>query len=632
MCGIVGFLNPSFDKKQYFGILKKMLSRISHRGPDEAGCYIDDNVAMGTMRLSIIDLKYGIQPIYDKTKRYWICYNGEVYNYKELREELINQGETFETYSDTEVVLISWIKWGAECLKKFNGAFAFAIYDSKKKSLFLARDRFGKRPLFYYTNNSEFVFTSEVKVFLAYNDFQFELDYEKIKSILSIWTPLPFQSAFKNIKQVPMGCYCIVENNIVKIKKYFELDFKSSINLKDEKEVISVLKEKMKKSVEFRLRSDVDVGIYLSGGLDSSITTQIATQIVPNRIHTFSVEFKEKEFDESKDQAKVAKSYNTKHKSILISDKDIVNNFQKAIYHAEVPVFRSALVPMYLLSKIVQDAGIKVILSGEGADETFLGYNIFKDTLLRLSWKKMSNHERIEKLKKIYPYLEHFQGKNTSLLIGLYQQFSKESLPGLFSHEMRFQNGCFSTRLLNNNSNNFEAINEFINQSSYYNELSSIEKAQWLEFNTLLSGYLLSSQGERMGLAHGVENRCPFLDPDVVDFASAVNLKFNDVYNEKYLLKKAYANVLPESIIKKNKHPYRAPDSTPFIKNKPEYLELLLSEKELTKVPFLNLKFCKLLIKKVFSSKSSISIKENQTFIFLISIVLLNYFIYKKII
>jgi asparagine synthase (glutamine-hydrolysing) len=629
MCGIVGFYNSSFPSEEYAGSIKRMLSLIKHRGPDEAGYFVDQMIAMGTARLSIIDLTSGTQPLSDRSQRFWICYNGELYNYKELRKELQQKGYVFETSSDTEVVLQSWMHWREECLVRFNGAFAFAIYDTVEETLFIARDRYGKRPLFYVEQNGELLFASEMKAFLGYKGFDFSLDPAQIASILAIWTPLPHQSSFKNIKQLPMGEYLLVKGSQVRKKKYEQLTFATPSFTGSESEAIERVREVLTESVKLQLRSDVEVGIYLSGGLDSSIITQLTTQLATKQVHTFSVEFEDKQFDESSEQKELATHLKTSHSAVSISYKDIAENFPKAMYHAEVPAFRTAFVPMLLLSRLVREHGIKVVLSGEGSDEAFLGYDIFKDTLLRKAWNTLSIEEKKDRLAKMYPYLSHFNSGDH--LMGLYQQFSEEQMPGLFSHEMRFQNGRFSNRLLQTQVDPFEAIYTFIANEPEYAGLNPIQKTQWLEFKTLLSGYLLSTQGERMSLAHGIENRCPFLDPNVVAFASSINLKFNDGFNEKYLLKRAFQHKLPTRIINRPKNPYRAPDSSAFVKHRPDYLDILLSDEELKNVEFLNTQFAKTLTKKIFSSDpSQISTKENQTFIFLLSLTQLHQYFTKR--
>ncbi|NQZ09321.1 MAG: asparagine synthase (glutamine-hydrolyzing) [Algicola sp.] len=625
MCGIAGFYHSSLPSEKFPETIKSMLGHIIHRGPDEAGYYIDDHIAMGTVRLSIIDLKSGQQPISDQTQRYWICYNGEVYNYKELRAELESHGVVFQTSSDTEVVLQSWVYWGEACLTKLNGAYGFAIYDREEHTLYLIRDRYGKRTLFYTVQNGELLFASEMKAFLGHENFSFSMDSTQLSSVLALWTPLPDQSGYQNVKQLPMSEYLVVKGDTIEKRTYEALDFHAAAPVETKADALDRVREVMHDSVKLRMRSDVEVGVYLSGGLDSSIITSLVTEQSPHQVHSFSVEFESKEFDESTEQQEAADFFGTKHSKIRISNQDIVDNFPKAVFHGEIPCFRTAFVPMYLLSKVVQDEGIKVCLTGEGADEAFLGYNIFKETLLRSSWNDISMAERKQKLGGMYPYLKHFSEENLPKLMGLYDRSSVESMPGLFSHEMRFQNGRFSARLMKQAQDPFEQITAMIARDPHYAGLSAVQKAQWLEFKTLLSGYLLSTQGDRMSMAHSIENRCPFLDPNVIALSNAVNLKFDDGFDEKHLLKQAFKNKVPHSIFSKKKQPYRAPDSSAFIHYKPDYLELLLSDNELSKVEILNTKFARAFLNKIMNANpEDISSKENQTFIFLVSMALLH--------
>lgn len=631
MCGIAGFFNSTHDSGEFPDTITRMLGTVAHRGPDGTGYFVDDRCAVGAARLSIIDIKAGVQPLSDASGRYWICYNGEVYNYRELRAELEAKDCVFRTKSDTEVVLQAWIQWREACLPRFNGGFAFAIYDREQSELVLARDRFGKRPLFYIAHGHGILFASEMKAFLQFPGINFEQDPDQLTSILAQWTPLPEQTGFRGIKSLPMGEWLLVTPDRIVQRRYDTLRFEGHAPVATEEEAIALVRQGLVESVALRLRSDVDVGVYLSGGLDSAIVALLANDTAQGRLSTFSVEFEDAEFDESPEQRELASFLGTKHESVRVTHADITRHFPDAIFHAEIPAFRSAFVPMFLLSRRTSEAGIKVVLSGEGADEAFLGYDIFKETLLRTHWRALEDDERRKRLAQLYPHLDHYGPGDIAAITGLYQQFSEERLPGLFSHELRFQNGRFSARLIQSPEDPFRAIGELVANEPGYPAMTPVQKAQWLEFKTLLPGYLLSTQGERMSLAHGVENRCPFLDKNVIDIASAVNLRFDDGFNEKRLLRRAFRDRLPASVIAKRKFPYRAPDSAAFAGGKPDYLELLLSDAELAKLPYLNAKFARALSTKVLSKPASeISTKENQTFIFLVSLALLHRFFVQR--
>ncbi|MFF2945450.1 asparagine synthase (glutamine-hydrolyzing) [Streptomyces niveus] len=616
---------PALEAGVEHRITTSMLSLIRHRGPDEAGYYLDDGFALGAVRLAIVDLTSGAQPMADSTERHWICFNGELYNHVELRQELRALGRTFRTRSDTEVVLQAWVQWGHRCLTRFNGAFAFAIRDTLTGDLHLARDRYGKRPLFYVDRPGEFLFASEMKAFQAFPGFRFEFNPRELASIFSVWTPLPDRTPFKGIRQLPPGHVLTLrgERRLLDAYDEFRLDVTPFTGSTAEAE--HLVHETLRRSVELRLRGDVEVGVYLSGGLDSSVVTRLAAELSTHELRTFSVAFEERDFDESGSQSEVAKYFGTRHTSIVISSADIVDNLPAAVRHAEVPAFRAAFVPMYLLSRQVRDSGVKTVLSGEGADEAFLGYSIFRETLLRASWNELPEEERSDRIARLHPELAHFGPAHRSHLTGLFGNFATERLPGLFSHELRYQNGRFAARLFQDASDPFADLVALVRDTSGYTALSPIQKAQWLEFRTLLTGYLLSTQGERMSLAHGVENRCPFLDPAVVRVAASVNPRFNDGFEEKTILKRAFHGELPESVVARRKQPYRAPGSAVFKGHRPDYLELVLSRAEVAKIDGINPVFAERLVSKVMStSVAEVSTKEDQAFMLLLTTALLN--------
>ncbi|MFH8346374.1 asparagine synthase (glutamine-hydrolyzing) [Streptomyces sp. NPDC018045] len=625
MCGLAGFIAPSLPADDVPGVITSMLTHIRHRGPDEAGYYLDDGVTMGAVRLSIVGLATGAQPMADPAERYWICFNGELYNHVELREELRRLGRPFRTDSDTEVVLQAWIQWGEACLPRFNGAFALAIRDTLTGELHLARDRYGKRPLFYTDHGDAFLFASEMKAFHAFPGFGFALDPRELTSVYALWTPLPDRTPFQGIRQLPLGGVLTVRGDRRSLRTYEELRVDAPAFTGSEAEAVAHVRETLRGSVELRLRSDVEVGVYLSGGLDSSIVTKLATDLSPHPVRTFSVQFEEASFDESDSQRVVAEHLGTRHSAICVTGADIAESFESAVYHAEVPAFRTAFVPMYLLSRHVRDAGIKTVLSGEGADEAFLGYSLFRETLLRASWNDLDEDERQRKLASLYPELDHFGPAHRKHLTGLFRQFSTESLPGLFSHELRYQNGRFAVRLLKDRDEPFADLLAMLRADPGYAALSPVQKAQWLEYKTLLAGYLLSTQGERMSLAHSVENRCPFLDPAVVRAAASVNLRFDDGFQEKAILKKAFRGELPESSLTRPKQPYRAPGAAVFKKQRPEYLDLVLSDAELDKLDCVEPAFARKLVNKIMTTPDEqISTKEDQAFVYLLSTAVLN--------
>lgn len=632
MCGVAGLFNAKLSGEALPETIMGMLQAIGHRGPDGLGYVVDEDWGVGAARLSIIDLETGTQPIADESGRYWLAYNGEIYNYRELRAELEARGAVFRTHSDTEVLLASWLAWGEKCLPRLNGCFAFALCDRQDKRLILARDRFGKRPLFYAWHEGAFLFASEMKAFLRVPGFSFRQDADQLASIFAQWTPLPDQTGFVGVHALPMGEWMAVTKDGIQRQAYAPLSFAGEAAPASQAQALAMIRERLAASVRLRLRSDVEVGVYLSGGVDSAIVARLTRDVMGRPPATFSVTFEDASLDESPEQREMSAFLGTRHHALAIRHADIAKACPQAVYHAEVPAFRSAFIPMFLLSAATRAQGIKVVLSGEGADEAFLGYDLFKETLIRSQWDEMDASQRREKLSGLYPHLDHYGPQDIAALTGLYQQFSKESMPGLFSHELRFQNGRFSARLTGKRvADPFAAISALVSQHPEFQGMSPVQRAQWLEYKTLLPGYLLSTQGDRACLAHGVENRCPFLDPAVVDLASAVNLRFDDGFQEKRLLRMAFADLLPAAIVNKRKFPYQAPDSAAFAQTRPDYLELVLSEAELAKLPFLDASFAQRLANKALNRPADeISTKENQTFLFLLSAALLNRFFVQR--
>jgi asparagine synthase (glutamine-hydrolysing) len=624
MCGIAGILTlteggrpPEVDD------LIAMMARIGHRGPDSAGYLRDGRAALGSVRLSILDVAGGDQPIQTEDGRFVIVFNGEIYNYIELRDVLAEQGDRFVTTTDTEVVLRAWAKWGADCLAKLNGAFAFAIYDRKTRSLALARDRYGKRPLYYTQARGQLYFASEVKGFLDLEHVVFETDPTHLASVLGTWTPMPHQSCWAGIDILPPGHWVKVDADGPGTPQPFApLRFASPDLVQSPEGAAALTRDAITEATRLRLRSDVPVGLYLSGGLDSSIIAALLSKMLPHGFRSYSVSFEEAHLDEAPYQKIVADRFGASHTSLPVTAGDICAAFPDAVYHAEIPVFRTAFVPMFLLSRHVRDDGTKTVFSGEGADEAFLGYDLFRETYLRRAWAKLDLTERKARVERLNTYLGHFSDATHGALLGLYENYQTEAMPGLFSHEIRYQNGKFAQRLLADGAlvaQAFDGLSGYAAADPVFTGSDAVQRAQWLEYKTLLCGYLLSTQGDRMGMAHGVENRCPFLDPNVVAMSGAVNRQFDGIWNEKAVLKQAFPE-LPAEIRARHKHPYRAPDSASFVAERPDYLELVLSADALGRSGLIDLRFAQRLVQKIITAAPErISVSENQAFVYLLT-------------
>jgi len=597
MCGISGIYNPGQAPVSPDAV-RNMLKQIQYRGPDESGIYMGQGVGLGSVRLSIIDLAQGQQPMSDEAEEMWIVFNGEIFNYIELKAELIELGYRFRTGSDTEVLLLLYKHYREKCLEKLNGQFAFAIWDTRKKELFLGRDRVGIRPLFYYREENAFVFGSEIKCLMESGFVKAEPDPESLNRVFTFWTiPTP-GTLFKGVKELPPGHYMVVRENETVIKPYWELRFqgdpgmKGTASLSDSMEEFEAL---ISDSVRLRLRADVPVAAYLSGGIDSSATTWLIKQIEPGVLNTFSLGFESKEFDETAFQQSVAEQLETTHRSITCKDSDVADNFAKVLWHTETPILRTGAVPMFLLSGLVNDSGIKVVITGEGADEFLGGYNIFKEAIIREFWsREPSSKIRPLLLQKLYPYLAQFQGRNSALLKMFYgYRLNDTDSPG-YSHLVRWNNSKHIKEHIRKDFLNGSAgdpVEAFMSTlPEDFGKLDLLSRAQWLESTLFMSGYLLSSQGDRMGMANSVEGRYPFLDHRVIEFCSKLpwNHKIRGL-NEKYLMKKLMDGRLPDQVVHRPKQAYRAPVASSLTSAKaPEYLREAISPEMLNKFGIFN--------------------------------------------
>lgn len=639
MCGISGILNLRDKASISPEKLRVMSFALNHRGPDEAGAYLDDYIGLAQSRLSIIDLSGGSQPIHNEDKSLWIIFNGEIFNYPELREELINRGHKFYTHTDTEVILHLYEEKKEKSLDELNGQFAFAIWDSKNKELFLARDRVGILPLFFKLENDKFYFASELKAIFAVANDSLHFDPIGFEQIFTFWTNLPGDTAFKDYKEIPPAHFLKINfEGKFTLKPYWQLNFRKENEIKDcpINEITEKTSELLTDAVRIRLRADVPVGSYLSGGLDSSGLTAIVKKKFNNELRTFGISFEEESFDESSFQKIMVNHLQTNHSEVIAKNSDIGKYFSDIIYFGERPVFRTAPAPLYLLSKKVREEKFKVVLTGEGADEIFGGYNIFKEAKIRKFWSVNPESKlRSKLLKKLYPYI--FKDKR---LFSTLEAFFKVGIddPGnpFFSHIVRWTN---NSKLRNFFSDDFKeqikdynAIDELLLKlPDDFDSWETLSKAQYLEITTFMSGYLLSSQGDRMAMGNSVELRVPYLDHRLIEFMSTVPAKYKIFgLNEKYILKKVFEDLLPKEILYRAKNPYRAPIRNSFFANKDFTITDILSEEKLIQAGVFNPSKVKLLLQKAEKS-DSISELDNMALAGIISTQLLfNHFIGTK--
>ncbi|MCK5077796.1 MAG: asparagine synthase (glutamine-hydrolyzing), partial [Calditrichia bacterium] len=410
MCGIAGYYNYHNNNAISSQILQNMISTLNHRGPDEFGMYRNGRIGLVQSRLSIIDLSGGSQPIHNEDKSIWIVFNGEIFNYIELREELVSKGHLFYTQSDTEVIVHLYEEHGENFVEQLNGQFAIAIFDKNISRLILARDHAGIIPLFYsLASNGTIIFASEMKAIMQHPDIDPEIDINSLFQLYTFWVNLPTYTPFKNISEIQPGYIMTIDASGIKQKRYWDLQFpvNGDSEWRSQKQISKELEELLDDASAIRLRADVPVASYLSGGIDSSIVASLIKKFHQNELMTFSVAFADEAYDESKYQKIMQEYLGTNHYTAMADNKSISEVISDVVYFGERPTIRTAPAPLFILSRLVREHQIKVVLTGEGADEIFGGYNIFKEDKIRRFWAKYPNSKvRPELLTTLYPYIK----------------------------------------------------------------------------------------------------------------------------------------------------------------------------------------------------------------------------------
>jgi len=577
MCGICGVVDMLRSDPMPRWVFHRMVRRLAHRGPDASGAFFGDRAVLGHARLSVIDLATGAQPIANEDGTLWIVLNGEIYNYLELRGPLEKRGHRFSTRSDTEVLLHLYEEHGADCLPMLDGQFAFAIWDTEHRRLFLARDRFGVRPLYWTQVGTLFLFASEVKALAAHPRVTLELDPFALDQVFTFWSPLAPRTAFERIHQLPAGHFLVFDGNGVHTRRWWTPCFpaEGTEPERSPEEWAEALLDVLVRAVRLRMRADVPVGAYLSGGLDSSLTASLVRDCTDTPLHTFSIRFQDPHFDEGIHQEVMVAHLGTAHDSLTVSGEQIARTFPEVVRAVEVPILRTAPVPLHLLSDMVRQAGYKVVVTGEGADEVLAGYDIFREDKVRRFWARdPGSRLRPLLLTRLY---EDIPREIACGAQGHWQRFFgrrlTETSDPFYSHRIRWENtaqikGLFSAdlkaRLMG-----ADPIAELADAlPPDYARWAPLSRAQYLEMVTFLSNYLLSSQGDRVAMSHGVEARYPFLSPEVAALCANIppRLKVRGL-QEKYLLRRVASGRVPDVIRLRRKRPYRAPDSAPFFEN-----------------------------------------------------------------
>ena len=555
MCGFTGYISKEKDKSK---TIKKMNDMIIHRGPDSEGYYTDEYIALGFRRLSIIDLKGGNQPIYNEDNSKVIVFNGEIYNYMELKKDLIAKGHKFKTNSDTEVILHGYEEYNDKLFKKLRGMFAFVIYDKNTKEVVGCRDYFGIKPFYYYIDDDNFMFSSEIKSFIPNPKFKKEVNTNNLKMYLIFQYSILNETFFKNVYKLPQGCYFKYKDNKLEINKYFEIEY-----LKEDK-TYTEYKEKLEKviaeSVDYHKISDVEVGSYLSGGVDSSYVVSVAK---PDK--SFSVGFDNKGFDETVYAKELSDMLNIKNYSTYITSDEFFDILPTVQYHTDEPHANLSTVPLYFLSKEASKQ-VKVVLSGEGADEMFGGYNEYNEPVVAKLYLMLPYSLR-KFNRNIVNKLPYFKGKNFITKYG--KELSERYIGHAFVMDEEEAN-----EILNDNLKDNVMLNDIL--KPYYDkvkDMDDVTKKMYIDMNFWLPNDILL-KADKMSMANSLELRVPFLDKEVFNFSSKIPAKYLVKNNQtKYIFRDLANKNIPNEWAKRRKLGFPVPFSL-WIKEEKYYKKI----------------------------------------------------------
>ena len=615
-----------------------MLTAIAYRGPDQIRGVVNGPIAVGSARLAILNLDAGEQPIVSSDRKIVIAFNGEIFNYRALLAELGQKGVALQGNAEIDLLLAGYLHYGFDLFARLDGQFAIAIWDGRSERLVLARDRVGIRPLFWFEDARSFGFASEAKALFASKLIEAQIDPAAIIQTMRFWTCVGEQTAFRGVRQVPPAHYLVATRSAVTLHRYWAWPLPHSlepIQLASDEEYFELFREELGKAVERQCLSSVPVGSYLSGGIDSVTLAMLLQKQVGSRLETFSIRFGDANFDESEAQRTTTEHFGFRSNSITVGDDDIGDNFPAAVWHAETPLFRSAPVPLFLLSREVHRQGYKVVLTGEGADEIALGYDLFKETRIREFWGRRPDSQwRSALIRRLYHHLPQYRNPRfLNLLTDFYRPFLKGSEDRHFAMQVRWEAGRSLERFLAPEHRNFAQTYDATAELDRwlpgdFDKAGPIERAQWVEMQTLLSNYLLSSQGDRMSLAHAVEGRYPYLDTSFIELCARLprRLKLRGL-REKFILRQAFADRIPIALRSRPKIAYQAPDVLPFRRGAKmlDYVEHLLSPERIASVGLFDPKAVTGLLTKFRQySLPRTGNRDNVAFILLLSTMLLD--------
>lgn len=616
MCGITGYFGEGNE-----GILRKMTCSLEHRGPDDQGLYIEGNLGLGHRRLSIIDLKTGHQPVFNEDRTTVLIFNGEIYNFQELRKELINKGHKFYTQTDTETIVHLYEEKGESFLKELNGMFALALWDKKKSKLILARDRLGQKPLYYSLSGNSLIFGSELKSILEYSYIEKELDYESLaKYLIYEYVPAP-HSILKNIYKLGPGEYLTYKDDKIEVRKYWDIEFNLKSESQDFKLTLKELDRKLEEAIKIRLVSDVPLGVFLSGGIDSSSIAYYAQKNSSQKIKTFSIGFTDKSFDESKYARQAAKFLGTEHYEQVLEPKDCLELIPQTADFLDEPLADASIIPTYLLSRFTREK-VTVALSGDGGDELLMGYPTFQAHKLAGFYQKIPLFLRNKGINSFVNNLPaslnniSFDFKLKRFISGFAMPAGRQEYPPEIRNQIWL--GSFDPRQFKNLL--APQIYQEIQPNSHFEDIDNylkIVKGEQLE-NRLIYLYLknylqddILNKTDRASMANSLEVRAPFLDYNLVEFINSLpsNYKLRG-WQTKYILKELMKDKLPKNIVCRSKKGFGMPVAKWIRNDLKEFVLELLEEKKIKNQGIFNYIYIKQLLQEHFSGR-----KDNRKLI-----------------
>lgn len=630
MCGIAGVLAAASASPPPLEELRRMVAMLGHRGPDGYGLYRDRSMGLAHARLSIIDLAGGAQPVRNGDGSLWLTFNGEIFNYIELRRDLAAQGHRFYTEGDSEVIVHCYERYGPRAWSMLNGQFAFALWDSGRGLLWLVRDRLGILPLHYARTDDHLIFASEAKALFAGGRVQPAFDARALGETFTCWSAAAPRTVFAGVHSVRPGACLRIDRSLGMVESnYWE-------PLADEMEALSAdaaadrLEGLLSRAVGLRLRADVPVGCYLSGGLDSSVISSLGSELGGETMETFGIRFADPRFDESAEQHRVVRHLGTRHHPITCDGAAIRNSLADVVWQCETPLLRTSPVPLFLLSRMVRQAGMRTVLTGEGADELLAGYSIFKEDAVRRFWaRRPDSRLRPLLLDRIHHYVGD-AGSRPALWRSFFGHGLADTGHPFYSHLIRWRNTAWTLRLLTPEVGAAFDLDAMMAEAARemprsWHRMDDLARAQWIEIRSFMSSYLLPCQGDRVAMAHGVETRYPFLDPEVVDFCLALPrpLKLRGL-KDKLTLRRVAARRLPPETWARRKQPFRAPiGGALFGPEAQGHFDDLLGDDALSALGWINVPAAARLLRRAREHEGNVSEREEMGLVGMLTLAML---------